>query len=336
MLEITIVVVCYNAIEYITTCVDSLVNQNYEKDLYEILFVDNESTDGTLDKLLQYEKMNSNSNMRVITNPHRNIAKSRNMGLEYAQHPFVAFVDSDCKAPPDWLQHLAAGYTRYSRQNVSLVGVGGSNVPPTNGMFYSTLHVFLNTFLGNHGSVQGKRIDKDCYVPHLPTVNVMYHKQTILDLGGFDEQLGNIGEDQDLSFRIKRAGYYLLYLKNTAVTHYMRDTYQKWMKNMFVYGKGRARLMLRYPDFVEYVLFFPLLLVLALFLSVFSPLKVWIGVPFFFYLAFMFVYSIIESIKAGKPFYFANLFLIYLITHLSYGIGQGYGLLKYRGGKHLK
>ncbi|MDZ7724658.1 MAG: glycosyltransferase [candidate division KSB1 bacterium] len=325
MPRITIVVVCYNAIKTIKACFESLVRQTFRDDLYEIVFVDNQSTDGTLEWL--HTNASRHANARVVVNPVRNIAKSRNIGLAEAQSPYVAYIDSDCTAPHNWLKRLAEGYRHYAETDAKLVGVGGANVPPPDqGRFYTTLNIFLNTFLGSHGSVQGKRFESDCYVPHLPTVNVLYRKKEIAALK-FDEALGNIGEDQDLSFRLSKAGYRLLYLKDAAVVHFMRDSPGSWMQNMFVYGKGRARLILKHPRFVEPILFAPLLLVICLLAAVFGFLSVWPAVPFLLYCLFVFCYSIFAALKAGKPLYFANLFVIYVATHLSYGIGQGYGFL---------
>ena len=327
MLDISVIVVCYNSIRFIASCFDSLVNQTYNCDHYEILFVDNQSKDGTLELLHNYALQYPN--VRVVVNPVRNIARSRNIGLRQARYPFVAFIDSDCTAYPDWLSRLSDGYSRYADKECKLVGVGGANVPPNGpGWFYPALNIFLNSFLGNHGSVQGKRFQKDCYVPHLPTVNVMYRKKEIIQIG-FDETLGNIGEDQDLSFRIQKAGLRVMYLKDAAVVHYMRDTLGKWLQNMFVYGKGRARLVLKHPEMIEFVLFAPLALVLVFILTMFSTVSLWFSAPFLFYLLFVFFYSILIAVDAGKPLFFAKLFVIYSSTHLSYGIGEWYGFIRY-------
>lgn len=326
MPDISVIVVCYNAIRFINSCFKSLINQDF-RDHFEIIFVDNESTDGTLEQVRNFASRYRN--VSVVVNTERNIAKSRNMGMAHARYPFVAFIDSDCMAPTDWLSRLAAGYMYFSKKDDKLVGVGGSNIPPAaQSVFYSALNIVLNTFIGSHGSVQGKRFKTDCYVSHLPTVNVMYRKREILRLG-FDERLGNIGEDQDLSFRIQKEGFRVMYLADTAVVHYMRDTLCKWIQNMFVYGKGRARLMLKLPEFIEIVLFAPLFLIISVLLIVLAPVSLWFLAPFSFYLLFIFMYSVITAIRSGKPLFFANLFLIYTGTHLSYGVGEWAGLLIY-------
>ncbi len=329
MLKISVVVVCYNAKATIEPCIISLAQQDYPNDYYEIVFVDNNSTDGTRQVIEEYAQ--NQSNIRIVINPVLGIAGSRNIGLEQAQYDYVAFTDADCRAPRNWLARLSAGFERHRQKHENLVAVGGSNVPPQDhSVFYRTLHVFLNTFLGSHGSVQGKRFHTDRPVPHLPTVNVMYHRESVLDIGGFDEKLGNIGEDQDMSFRLKVAGYEMVYLADTAVEHHMRSTFRSWIKNMFVYGKGRLWLMRKHPGRSELILFFPMLLVLAFLGAIIGFVYPVFFIPLLLYLILVLLSSCMAVIREKQYSLWANLIFIFIATHLAYGLGEWYGLFKNR------
>jgi len=329
MLKISVVVVCYNTKSTIESCVKSLAQQDYSNEFYEILFVDNDSTDGTRQVIEKYAQ--SEPNIRLVINPVLGIAGSRNIGLQQAKYGYVAFTDADCRAPKNWLARLSAGFERHREKHENLVAVGGSNVPPQDhSVFYRTLHVFLNTFLGSHGSVQGKRFDSDKQVPHLPTVNVMYHRDNVLEIEGFDETLGNIGEDQDMSFRLEDAGYKMIYLADIAVEHHMRSTFRSWIKNMFVYGKGRLWLMRKHPRRREIILIFPMLLVIAFLIAIFGVVHPIFSVPFILYFVIVLLSSCIAVIREKKYSLFGNLVFLFITTHVAYGLGEWYGLFKNR------
>ncbi len=328
MLDVTVCVVVYNAIQNIQQCIDALLAQDYPTAHYEILFIDNNSTDGTKQLLLYYDE--HYTNVRTLINPIIGIAGSRNLGLMRAKYDYVAFTDSDCVPPQNWLSRLVAGFEKHVREDPELVAVGGSNVPPKNaGLFYDTLYVFLNTFLGSHGSVQGKRFERDRYVSHLPTVNVMYHKPTVMQVGGFDVTFGNIGEDQDLSYRLVKKGQRFVYLADAAVVHKLRPTFKAWLKNMFVYGKGRIWLMRKHTDKMEVMLFAPMLLVLSMPLSLLAGVHPILLFPLL-YFPLIFLTSIFESVRARRIDLALPLFFLFVGTHFAYGCGEIVGVFKQR------
>jgi glycosyltransferase involved in cell wall biosynthesis len=334
MLNVSVVVVCYNERTNIERCLSALINQTYPSQCYEILCVDNGSDDGSRDIIQRFE--NQYGFVRFILNPVKGIAGSRNLGVKNARYDLIAFIDADCVAPPHWLQNLVAGYQKYHALDPHVVAVGGSNVPPAHSLrFYDVLNVFLNTYLGSHSSVQGRRFDVDRPVKHIPTVNTLIDKQRLMEVSAFDITFGNIGEDQDLSYRFQEKNFYYYYLKDAQVTHFLRPTLGKWNKNMFTYGKGRMWLYRKHKRKIKLTLLLPFLLIpflLTLFFSGYSPL---FYAPLF-YFAIIFLVSVIECARAGKINFVFDLFLLYISTHIAYGCGQWYGLLKNREKYRLK
>lgn len=322
---VSVIVVCLNERKNIENCLNSIIDQTFDRNQYEIIVVDNRSTDGTIEIL---DKYLGRQKIKVFTNPIRGIAKSRNIGVDAAKGELVAFLDADCIAPSHWLASLIQGYHKYQSIDSKIIAVGGSNIPPGNrNRFYQNLGVFLNSYLGSHGSVQGKRFVSDRYVPHLPTVNVLYNKARLIELGCFDESFTNIGEDQDLSFRAQLKNYRMYYLSHSSVTHLLRDNLKKWMKNMFLYGKGRIWLIKKYPDKTQPLLLLPMLLVPMIFAFPFyRPL----GFLVLTYFVTIFVYSIYVCTISRKISLVFDLFILYICTHISYGLGELYGIFKKR------
>ncbi len=328
MLDVTVCVVVYNAIDNIQQCLDSLMAQDYPVHHMELLFIDNNSTDGTKQVLHYYDQ--HYSHVRTIINPVVGIAGSRNLGLKRARFDYIAFTDSDCVAPSNWLSTLVGGFEKYVKEEPQLAAVGGSNVPPReSGLFYNTLDIMLNTYLGSHGSVQGRRFDRDRFVPHIPTVNILYHKPTVLNVGGFDVTFGNIGEDQDLSFRLEKHGHPLVYLAGAEVVHKMRPTLKSWFRNMITYGKGRMWLMRKHTDKIDVMLLSPLLLSLSMIVPLFFFISPIFLAPLLYFLL-IFITSLIEAVRVKKILYTPLLFVLYAGTHFAYGVGEIIGLLKNR------
>ena len=326
-MDISVVVVCYNEEKNIESCINSILKNKFNSGVYEIVVVDGDSTDATPEILKKLQQ--KNQNIKIISIKKRNISLARQTGVENSSYEFIAFTDADCEVPENWLEILSGGYNRYSEKE-KLAGAGGSNIPPSinsaNPLFYRSLGIMLNSFVGSRGSVQGKILKDDAIINHIPCVNVLYKKSCILEIGGFDIKMGNIGEDQDLTYRLNKAGYKFIYLKDSFVIHKLRTGPKSWSKNMFVYGKGRMWLIKKHPGMLNIFFAAPIILVLSFFYAPnWNPL---LYIPIY-YVLFICIYSVyISGIK--------NLVLapytafLFFITHIPYGLGEICGLFKKR------
>jgi GT2 family glycosyltransferase len=324
-LKISVVVVAFNEERNIRACLDSLTLLDYPVDRLEILVVDNGSEDRTREIVREYARV------RLIANPVRGIGASRNVGLREARRELLAFTDADCTVPPDWLSKLERAFREARREDPKVVAAGGSNAAPDDAnRFRQAIAVAVQNFWGNHGSVQGLIIKDRMYVDHLPTLNVLYDRKRVVDEGGFDEKMGNISEDVELSYRLRWQGYKLLYVPDAAVRHVWRTDYRSWSRNMLVYGKGRSWLMKKDRRFFRVMNIAPvglLLCALASPLVTFAPLY-WIPVA---HAALTALVSVGACAKARRLDLLGTVFAIYLVTHYSYGVGEVVGLLETRG-----
>jgi glycosyltransferase involved in cell wall biosynthesis len=97
MLKLSIIIPVYNTEEYISKCVNSCVNQNVDNNVYEIIVVNDGSTDNSLNILLDFEK--KYKNITVVSQKNKKQGAARNNGLGIAKGEYVWFVDSD-----DWIE----------------------------------------------------------------------------------------------------------------------------------------------------------------------------------------------------------------------------------------
>src|SRR3989337_3554689 len=104
---ISAIICTHNRVEYLTKAIQSLVDQNIPKSKYEIIVVDNCSTDSTREVV---EKFSSKSNIRYIYEPTLGANKARNTGWRNARGKYIAYLDDDAIASPVWLCRILQGF----------------------------------------------------------------------------------------------------------------------------------------------------------------------------------------------------------------------------------
>ena len=324
MANISVIVVCLNEEFYIAKCIDSLLAQDYRKDLLEIIIVDGNSSDRTLEIAQSYT--HSKPRVSVVVEHKLGTAAARNRGIREAHSELVAFIDGDCIAPSDWLSTLVSAYREEKQSMSNVAGVGGRNVPPPGAdNFLQGIEISLNTYIGSFSSSQGRQFKKRRRVESLATLNVLYDKSVLLDIGLFDETLGSEGEDAELNFRLIKSGYELVFIPELVVYHFLRSSPSSWFWNMFRYGKARARLLKRHRQMwnLKYVL--PPLFGMIMVAVIFSPFNMAFLLPLI-YFPLLFLYSIFIGIKqsAGRLFFY--IYVTYIAEHFGYASGMIYGL----------
>jgi glycosyltransferase involved in cell wall biosynthesis len=101
-LKFSVIVPVFNTAQYVDRCVDALLNQNYPHSDYEVIAVDNGSSDDSLQRLARYP-------VKVVQESRRGSYAARNAGIREAGGELLAFTDSDCAPRPEWLSAIEAG-----------------------------------------------------------------------------------------------------------------------------------------------------------------------------------------------------------------------------------
>ncbi len=303
-LSISVVVVARNEEKNIVACMKALAEQDYPAECFEVILVDDGSTDRTVPLALgQY------ATLRVVSNPGRSISANRNCGWRHAQHPYVAYTDADCVVPADWLRRLSGAMMRDD-----VAAIGGGNRPPLGETrFYDALSIALNTFVGSRNSVQGRIHESARDVDHLPTLNVLYRKDVLSGIGGFDERFARVGEDVDLSRRLADQGYRLRYVPDAVVIHRQRSDLASWGRNMVAYGRARTWLQRRHPSSRSIVFLLPLAALCA----------------FPIYLMAIALYAVALGFGHRRADLIPTLLAIFVATHFGYAIGQLGGVFRH-------
>src|SRR4051812_38260125 len=98
----SIVICSYNRLDHLLASVESALRQSIPSDNYEVVVVDNASTDGTAEAIQNLTE--KHPNLRYLYETRLGLATARNTGWQAAQGTYVAFLDDDAKAESNWLE----------------------------------------------------------------------------------------------------------------------------------------------------------------------------------------------------------------------------------------
>ena len=207
----------------LTSCLSSIEVLNYSKGHFEVIIIDDGSTDAAYKDITGMTQQFT-CNIRVIRQSNGGPAKARNNGIRNSKEEFVAFTDDDCEVDRNWLLELVKGFT-----SEDIAGVGG--------MVVSKNKDILSQYIDYHRILQPPVEDHN--IKYLVTANACYRRKYLLDVGGFSEEIENPGgEDPDLSYKIKRLGYILSFNPAGVVVHNHKQDIRSFYRTFYNYGKG--------------------------------------------------------------------------------------------------
>ncbi|MDP8254407.1 MAG: glycosyltransferase [Candidatus Alcyoniella australis] len=326
MAELCVAILTRNEERNLPELLESLVAQNIDRSRFCVMVVDNTSSDHTVEIARSFA--DRLPGLRVVDNSLRGIAISRNLALREAQQPLIAFTDADCVVPPHWVGRLLEGYRAHHERDAAVVAVGGGNVPLAGqGRFMDALGITLRSFFGSHGSVQGMVFERDRDVEHIPTLNILYDRERVLGIGGFDEKFLMVSEDPELNHRLRNAGLRIVYLADCVVQHKMRPDLRSWLRNVKLYGRGRTQIIRKHPDHFQLKFLVPPLVVLCLALTPLGLLWRPLALPLCYFVATLLLAAAL-AIKARRIDCLGWAWVILSLNPIAYGLGMIQGFFK--------
>lgn len=220
--KVTFIICTYNRAQYLNDTLGSLLHRDYSSDLpFELLVIDNNSTDETKEVVQQHKKSTDKDGkaIRYIKEPNQGLSHARNRGILEAEAPYVVFFDDDIRAThsliPSWISFFNAypdAKTAGGKIHVQF------DAPRPPWMSY-----FLLPLLGYHDLGDSiKKYPNNKY----PFGGNMGFKKSVFDqIGVFDTALGrkgeslNAGEEKELFRRIRSASMEIYYLPDAFLYH---------------------------------------------------------------------------------------------------------------------
>ena len=215
-MQVSVVIPCYNSERYILACIKSVLLQKQKPS--EIIIVDDGSRDRTL-KVVN-ESIKKYKLIRVVQHKtNKGLAEARNTGLLVANGEIVVFIDSDCLMDPNLLKYVTEDFS-----DPQIVGVGGQEVVKTPRTIYDK---YRKTFPQSWGE------NKIVNPPFLWGLCFSFRRNILLKSGLFSSMFKTNGEDVDISLRLMKMGYKLLYDPRIKVNHIRIDNLISLLKREY-------------------------------------------------------------------------------------------------------
>lgn len=236
MIQMSVIICTYNRDKLLPKVLNSLVNQYIDPHIYEIIIVNNSSTDNTNSVAMEFIRKFSEHRIRLIQEPRLGLSYARNTGYKSAKGRFVAYIDDDAVASINWCKTILDVF---------------HNVKPTPGILTGKIKpVFptapppwlsdsLSSLIGNIDySDEPKFLERS---QGIGGGNSAYPKYILEKIGGFPSELGRVGnrlisnEDIFVKQRIEDIGYRCYYHPKMEIQHYIeaKRLKQKWFLKRF-------------------------------------------------------------------------------------------------------
>jgi glycosyltransferase involved in cell wall biosynthesis len=234
---VTVVIPALNAGETLPACLNALKSQTYPRDDYEVILVDGNSSDFT-------REIGARFGAKVLLQEGTGRPAARNTGINAASGEWVVFTDADCFPARTWLSALVGAAEKAAAAGTCYGGAG-----KTIGYMSSSPAA---RYVDHTGGLDAEKHLSHPRFPCAPTSNLMYRRDVLLEVNGFDERYHSYAFCE-LHYRL--CGLDLgqfVYVPNAVVLHLHRQGWQEYWKQQVGYGRGYAQFMLHHRDQVRW------------------------------------------------------------------------------------
>jgi cellulose synthase/poly-beta-1,6-N-acetylglucosamine synthase-like glycosyltransferase len=230
----SVIVPAYQAAAVLPSCLGALQCQTIDRSQYEIIVVDDGSTDGT--PAAAEQALRGFPNAQVIRAGHGGPAGARNLGARSAQGDLLLFTDADCEPAPDWIEHFARAFAEPS--------ISGAK-----GTYATRQRSLIARFVQQEYRERYDRTASRATIDFIDTYSAAYRRQVFEENGGFDAvSFRAIGvEDQELSFRLAARGHRLIFVPEALVYHHHLTSVRRYFRRKYNIGYWKMALLKRYP-----------------------------------------------------------------------------------------
>jgi glycosyltransferase involved in cell wall biosynthesis len=233
---ISVVICTLNRARLLRNAMASVVGQDFPRWEYEIVVVDNGSTDETPEVVAEFH---DRAQIQYLREERIGLCIARNTGWSAAEGRYIAFFDDDAIARPGWLMAIRRGF---EEETIPRIGIIGGRVEPR--WERSRPSWLANEIAGSLTIVDWGPVDKiitDIQSGWFAGVNMAIPKAILIEIGGFHPWLDRVGPnllsngDVFLQKEIMRRGFCGRYVPNMAVDHVvpLSRLTQRWFRRRF-------------------------------------------------------------------------------------------------------
>jgi len=219
MTKLSIVILSYNTKDLTLSCLKSVFSQ-YEKELenneFEIIVVDNSSTDSSVQEIIKLKPGIPNLNL-IQSKENLGFGKGCNLGVKSAKGKYLLFLNSDTRVLDKGFLKMINFLEKHPQVGIlggKLRNVDGS-LQPSVGKFYNLSNLFLMLLGMDRRKSPGETIKVDW----VSGAALMMVKDVFEKIKGFDEHFFMYVEDMELCYNSKKSGFLTYFYPDVSITH---------------------------------------------------------------------------------------------------------------------
>ncbi|RJQ16228.1 MAG: glycosyltransferase [Nitrospiraceae bacterium] len=229
----SIIIPVYNGEATIENCILSLLNQSMPADTYEIIVVDDGSTDSTGDVV---GKFAGSKNLKYIHQKNSGPSAARNCGVEAASGEIVLFIDADCEASFNWIEEMLRPF-----KDAGVAGVKG--------VYTSRQKEIIARLVQLEYEDKYNRMKRFPSIDFIDTYACGYRRKVFRQAGGFDNSFPTASvEDQEFSFRIAKKGHKLVFNPKASVRHLHAASLGNYLRKKYKIGYWKVLVLKKHPE----------------------------------------------------------------------------------------
>jgi len=227
---VSIVIPMFNAERHIIRVLEALLAQDYEGEK-EVIVVNDGSTDRSRDLLRQFESKNR---IRVLDQPNQGAVAATNAGFKASRYDIICSVDSDVVLHNDTLRKIMEEF-----YDPVVGAVQGYYKTPQSSSFWARMMGY--DVEKRYDDIPGKQVTQVC------TGDTAYRRSALDKTGLFDPAFV-YGYDNDMSYRLQKAGYKLIFRRDALCDHYWKGDLSSYVKQQYRSAYGRMQLINKHKD----------------------------------------------------------------------------------------
>ena len=227
-MKVSVIITARNEEKYLPMLFEDILNQTYPLQDIEVVLMDSNSTDNTRKLMEKFKTINESFSVQIVINERQIQAAGFNEGVKHATGDVVLKIDAHSRIPADFVQKnvdeiLAGAY---------VCGGNRPTVVDSDDDFSKTLHIVEESALGssiaNYRKSDMKRKVNSIF-------HGMYRKEVFDKVGLADERLLRT-EDNEFHYRVRKAGYDIIFNPEIESYQYIRPTFTKMIQQKFANG----------------------------------------------------------------------------------------------------
>jgi exopolysaccharide biosynthesis polyprenyl glycosylphosphotransferase len=234
--QISVIIPTYNNADILPACLEALLAQEYPHDKYEIIVVDDGSTDHTSEVVSQFT--DSIPVVRYFHQANQGPAAARNNGAKHAAGDIIMFTDDDCVAEPQWIIQMSQPFHK-----------SNGDIAAVKGAYKTRQSSFIAHFAQKEFESRYRKMQKSRHIDFVDTYSAAFKREVFFSLNGFDTRFPEANnEDVEFSYRLAAENHKMVFNPDAIVYHTHPDTLYKYLKMKFGRAYWRMAVYKSFPD----------------------------------------------------------------------------------------